>query len=80
VTEAECDALLAAAKKVMRRSIATGGSSISDYVQPDGSDGGYQDERRVYSRTGEPCRVCRTPIERLVIGGRSSHFCPRCQS
>ena len=68
-----------AVRRVLRRSIATGGSSISDYVQPDGSDGAYQDERRAYGRTGEPCRRCRTLIRRIVIGGRSTHFCTRCQ-
>ena len=67
LTRAECDAVMRAAQRVMRRSIKTGGSSISDYVRPDGSDGGYQDERRVYSRTGEPCLTCGTPIRRLVI-------------
>jgi formamidopyrimidine-DNA glycosylase len=75
----ECDALAAALRRVLLRSIATGGSSISDYVRPDGTDGGYQDERRAYGRTGEPCPRCRTPIRRLVIGARSSHFCPKCQ-
>jgi formamidopyrimidine-DNA glycosylase len=63
----------------MERAIATGGSSISDFVAPDGSDGRYQDERRVYARTGEPCRACGTKIRRVVIGARSSHYCPRCQ-
>lgn len=79
LTRAECDAVMRAAQKVMRRSIETGGSSISDYVRPDGSDGGYQDERRVYARTGEPCSSCGTPILRLVIATRSSHYCPTCQ-
>ena len=63
----------------MLRSIETGGSSISDYVQPDGSDGGYQDERRVYARAKEPCLTCGTPIRRIVLGARSSFFCPNCQ-
>ncbi|HVO12277.1 MAG TPA: bifunctional DNA-formamidopyrimidine glycosylase/DNA-(apurinic or apyrimidinic site) lyase [Vicinamibacteria bacterium] len=76
---AECRRLAGALRRVLRRAIATGGSSISDFVRPDGTDGAYQDERHVYGRTGEPCRRCRTPIRRLVIGGRSSHFCPRCQ-
>jgi formamidopyrimidine-DNA glycosylase len=80
VDAAECDAIVRAVKQVMRRSIATGGSSISDYVQPDGSDGGYQNERHVYARTGEPCKKCRTPIVRRVIATRSSHYCPSCQS
>ncbi len=75
----ECRTLAAAVRRVLRRAIATGGSSISDYVRPDGSDGAYQDERRVYGRTGEPCFRCQTPIRRLVLGARSAHFCPRCQ-
>lgn len=79
VSEAECEAIVLAARKVMKRSIQTGGSSISDYVNPDGSDGGYQNERRVYGREGEPCPRCRTPIQRVVIAARSSHFCPSCQ-
>ena len=74
-----CAAIIAAAQQVMRRSIQTGGSSISDYVNPDGSDGGYQNERRVYGREDEPCPRCRTPIVRVVISTRSSHFCPACQ-
>lgn len=79
VTLDECKAIIKAVKRVMRRSIATGGSSISDYMQPDGRDGGYQNERRVYAREGEPCKVCRAPIRRVVVGGRSTHFCPNCQ-
>jgi formamidopyrimidine-DNA glycosylase len=63
----------------MLRSIETGGSSISDYVSPAGADGGYQDERRVYARGGEPCWTCGTPIRRIVLGQRSAHYCPRCQ-
>jgi formamidopyrimidine-DNA glycosylase len=65
---------------VLRRSITTGGSSISDYVQPDGNSGAYQDERRVYGREGEPCPNCGARIRRIVIGQRSAHYCPRCQS
>lgn len=79
VTREECVAIVAAAQKVMRRSIQTGGSSISDYVNPDGSDGGYQNERRVYGREGEPCPTCRTAIVRIVIATRSSCYCPDCQ-
>jgi formamidopyrimidine-DNA glycosylase len=79
LSRVECEAITDAVKRVMRRSIQTGGSSISDYVRPDGSDGGYQTERRVYARSGEPCQTCGTPIRRLVIAQRSSHFCPTCQ-
>lgn len=79
VDAAACAAIVAAAQQVMRRSIQTGGSSISDYVNPDGSDGGYQNERRVYGREGEPCPRCGAAIVRLVIAQRSSHYCPACQ-
>jgi formamidopyrimidine-DNA glycosylase len=75
----ECDALVSALQRVLLRSIETGGSSISDYVLPDGSDGAYQDERRVYARGGEPCSVCGSKIRRIVIGARGTHFCPVCQ-
>ena len=79
VTRRECDALAEALLRVLRRSIETGGSSISDYVAPDGSDGAYQDERRVYAREGEQCLACGTKIRRSVLGQRSSHWCPSCQ-
>ena len=75
----ECELLAASIRRVLRRSITRGGSSIDDYVRPDGSDGGYQTECHVYGRGGEPCRVCKTPIKRIVIGGRSTHYCPTCQ-
>jgi formamidopyrimidine-DNA glycosylase len=79
VTKLECERLAESIRAVLLRSIETGGSSISDYVQPDGSDGAYQNERRVYSRTGEPCLTCKTSIKRIVLGARSTHYCPQCQ-
>jgi formamidopyrimidine-DNA glycosylase len=79
LSRAEAETVVRQLRRVLRRSIRTGGSSISDYLQPDGEDGAYQDERRVYGRTGEPCPECEAPIVRRVIGQRSSHFCRRCQ-
>jgi formamidopyrimidine-DNA glycosylase len=79
VNRRECQAIAASVRQVLERSIETGGSSISDYVAPDGRDGGYQDERRVYARAGEPCRTCSTPIKRKRIATRSSHYCAHCQ-
>jgi formamidopyrimidine-DNA glycosylase len=66
-------------KEVLREAIALGGSSISDYVDSDGEEGFFQLQHRVYGREGEPCLVCKTPIKRIVIAGRSSHYCPKCQ-
>jgi formamidopyrimidine-DNA glycosylase len=79
VRRGACDALVAALQRVMLRSIETGGSSISDYIRPDGSDGGYQDERQVYGRERQPCHVCAKPILRSVLGQRSTFYCTRCQ-
>jgi len=79
LSERECDAIVRAVRRVLARAIERGGSSIDDFVRPDGSDGGYQDERRVYARTGEPCPRCGTPIRRIVLAGRSAHYCLRCQ-
>ncbi|MCL4729840.1 MAG: bifunctional DNA-formamidopyrimidine glycosylase/DNA-(apurinic or apyrimidinic site) lyase [Planctomycetes bacterium] len=79
VTRAECDRIADALVAVLWRGIETGGSSISDYVAPDGQDGAFQDERMVYARAGEPCRVCGTPIRRGVVGQRGTHWCLRCQ-
>ena len=80
VTRRECDRIAGAIAKVLTRSIETGGSSIRNYVAPDGSDGGYQFERWVYAKAGEPCARCETPIRRIVVGQRGTHFCPRCQA
>ena len=66
-------------KEVLKEAIALGGSSISDYVDANGEEGFFQLQHRVYGREGEPCLVCKTPINRIVIAGRSSHYCPKCQ-
>ncbi len=64
---------------VLTEAIAAGGSSISDYVDARGRKGFFQFSHRVYQRTGGPCLTCGTPIRRLLVAARSSHFCPRCQ-
>lgn len=75
----ERDRLRRAVPKVLTRAIEKRGSTIRDYVGGSGLQGGFQDEFKVYGRTGEPCRRCEVPIERHVFAGRSSHVCPRCQ-
>jgi formamidopyrimidine-DNA glycosylase len=79
ITRDQLAGLLASVKEVLREAIALGGSSISDYVDADGEEGFFQLQHRVYGREGEPCLVCKTPVKRVVIAGRSSHYCPRCQ-
>jgi formamidopyrimidine-DNA glycosylase len=66
-------------RRVLRQGIANRGASFSDYVGADGEPGANAERLRVYQRTGEPCYRCGRPIERIVIGQRSTHFCPHCQ-
>jgi formamidopyrimidine-DNA glycosylase len=79
LTPAEAGRLRRAITKVLDRAIDRRGSSIRNYVGGSGRKGSYQEEFRVYGRTGESCRRCGTPIERVRLAGRSTHFCPRCQ-
>ena len=79
ITREQLEKLHAAVKEVLKEAIALGGSSISDYVDADGEEGFFQLQHRVYGREAEPCLVCKTPITRVVIAGRSSHYCSKCQ-
>jgi formamidopyrimidine-DNA glycosylase len=79
LTRAELERLYDAIQQVLAEAIAAGGSSVNDYVDAGGEQGFFQLQHRVYQRTGEPCLVCGTAIKRVVIAGRSSHYCPRCQ-
>jgi formamidopyrimidine-DNA glycosylase len=79
LTRAELERLRLALVEVLEHAIRLGGSSVSDYVDANGVRGFFQLEHRVYQRTGEPCAVCGTPIRRIVVAGRSTHYCPHCQ-
>jgi formamidopyrimidine-DNA glycosylase len=72
-------ALHAAVRKVLAEAIRFRGSSVSDYVDADGNRGEFHLKHRVYQREGKPCMRCKTTIRRIIVAGRSSHFCPRCQ-
>ena len=71
--------LRAAIRDVLLLGIERQGSTLRDYALPDGEAGGMQHEFKVYGRLGEPCDRCGTPIERIVVGGRGTWYCPRCQ-
>lgn len=79
LTHDELARLRKALVDVLKHAIKLGGSSVSDYVDADGVRGFFQLQHKVYQRTGEPCRVCGTPIKRITLGGRGTHFCPTCQ-
>jgi formamidopyrimidine-DNA glycosylase len=71
--------LHAAIRKVLRRGIDRQGSTLRDYAQPNGASGSMQHEFKAYGRGGEPCDRCGTPLVRIVVGGRTTTFCPSCQ-
>jgi formamidopyrimidine-DNA glycosylase len=79
LTRAELERLRLGLREVLEHAIRLGGSSVSDYVDADGMRGFFQLEHCVYQRTGLPCRVCQTPIRRILVGGRGTHYCPHCQ-
>ena len=68
-----------AIKQVLRRALRHRGSTLRDYRDADGRAGQFQKLHRVYHRHGQRCVHCQTPIKRIVLGGRSTHFCPKCQ-
>ena len=79
LTPDEVRRLHRAVRRVLRQGIANRGSSISDYVGADGEPGDNAERLMVYQRTDQPCFRCGRPIRRIVVGQRSTHFCPRCQ-
>jgi len=71
--------LVASVQQVLEEAIASGGSTLRDYVDASGAVGAFQLTHRVYGRTGRPCLACGTPIRGTRIGQRSTFHCPRCQ-
>jgi formamidopyrimidine-DNA glycosylase len=79
ITREQFGKLHGAVQEVLREAITLGGSSISDYVDADGEEGFFQLQHRVYGREGEACLVCGNTVRRVVLAGRSSHYCQKCQ-
>jgi formamidopyrimidine-DNA glycosylase len=79
LTDEQVTRLTKSIKKVLRRAIRHRGSTLRDYVDAEGGKGAFQKLHSVYDRADQPCRTCRSPIERIVLGGRSTHFCAACQ-
>ncbi|MEI8349415.1 MAG: DNA-formamidopyrimidine glycosylase [Candidatus Omnitrophota bacterium] len=75
----EKETLLTELKKTLEEAIRHKGSSVDQYVQLTGAPGDYVQHHQVYERQGKPCRICKTPIKKIVLGGRGTCFCPKCQ-
>jgi formamidopyrimidine-DNA glycosylase len=80
LTPAEVRRLHRAIRFVLRQAIANRGTSLADFVGADGEPGDNAERLSVYRRTGQPCLRCGREIVRIVVGQRSTHFCPRCQA
>jgi formamidopyrimidine-DNA glycosylase len=73
------DILLQAVRRILKKAIRAGGTTIADFQDCEGRAGLFAVQLQVYGRTGESCLICGTPIQRLVQAGRSTFFCPGCQ-
>ncbi len=80
LSEGQIEAIRANLVKVLQQAIEAGGTTFSSFLDVQGVNGNYAGMAWVYGRAGEPCRICGRAIERIKLAGRSSHFCPTCQS
>jgi len=76
----EAGRLHGALRQILEKAIVLRGSSISDFLDAEGEPGEYQLHHKAYGREGKPCYRCKTPLRRIVVAGRSSFFCPNCQT
>ena len=79
VSRARYAALADAVKQILAHAITRGGTTLRDFLAPDGAPGYFEQELLVYGRAGEACKVCRTPLRAGVLGQRATVWCPRCQ-
>ena len=79
ITRAQAEALARSIKAVLAAAIKIGGTTLRDYVNPDGAPGYFRQKLFVYERAGAACRVCKTPIKQFTQGQRSTYWCPTCQ-
>jgi len=79
LTKKQCALLAENIKKVLAAAIEQGGTTLKDFLSPDGKPGYFVQKLNVYDQAGKPCTVCGTPIERIILNQRASYFCPNCQ-
>jgi len=80
IDEAEAKKLVAAVKKILRAAIKQGGTTLRDFLGPDGKPGYFRHKLQVYGRAGELCYICDSPIESMALGQRNTFYCPVCQA
>ena len=79
LTYAQIQKIIEASNEEMRQAIQAGGSTVRSYIDANGHKGNMQNSLKVYGKEGTPCPRCGTEIEKIKVGGRGTHFCPKCQ-
>ncbi len=79
VSRARYARIAAEIRRILDYAIARGGTTLRDFLAPDGAPGYFEQELFAYGRTGEPCKLCGTPIKSAAIGQRTTYWCPQCQ-
>lgn len=79
LTKKQCERLVQVIKEVLTKSIIQGGTTLKDFIQPDGKPGYFAQVLQVYGRKGEECHDCGAIIEAKMVGQRNTYFCPKCQ-
>jgi formamidopyrimidine-DNA glycosylase len=79
ITESQWQRIISCCRQVLQQAIASGGTTIADFVGASGAAGYFQLQLQVYGRALEKCSQCRSTITRLVLAGRATYFCPCCQ-
>ncbi len=79
LTEKELETLVPAIKNTLKKSIKAGGTTLKDHKSANGTPGYFSQELLVYGKENQPCPECNTNIQKIIIGGRSTFFCPKCQ-
>ncbi|AKP66769.1 DNA-formamidopyrimidine glycosylase [Companilactobacillus ginsenosidimutans] len=79
LTDEDIKIIIDCSNKEIQTAIISGGSTVRSYLDANGHKGTMQDRLKVYGKEGEPCARCGTTIEKIKVGGRGTHFCPKCQ-
>jgi len=79
ISKKECESITSGTKIVLEQAIKRGGTTLNDFQNPQGAAGFFQLDLAVYGRSGDSCKVCGSTIEKIILTGRSSFYCPNCQ-
>lgn len=79
ISRKEAAALAYAAKRIMQKAIRLGGTTFQSFLDSEGKKGNFRNKLKVFDRTDRPCSRCKTPIKKIRVAGRGTHYCSKCQ-